>query len=93
LGERLWTLEHKAVLSFLFLVDSEGKRPINLLSTLAHHPSLLDVFLLMATRLGLEILALRTAWRAKSVYEREHHYSYGLKAGLTKTDMAGVCIT
>ena len=98
-NEKLWTLEQKAIFYFLFLVDGRDKAPVNILSTIAHHPSLFDVFMPMATKLGstakidkrgLELLALRTAWRAKSDYEWQHHYSSGLKAGLTPLEMASL---
>ncbi|MBT4521097.1 MAG: carboxymuconolactone decarboxylase family protein [Halieaceae bacterium] len=97
LNEELWTLEHKAIFYALNYVDEDDKAPINIISTIAHDSALLRVFLPMATKLGsttkidareLELLALRTAWRAKSVYEWEHHYSSGLKAGLSQSEMA-----
>ncbi|MCX2981822.1 carboxymuconolactone decarboxylase family protein [Halieaceae bacterium IMCC14734] len=95
-SEELWSLSQKAVFSALDSDDEDDKSPINMLATIAHDPTLLYVFLPLATKLGsvtkisprdLEILALRTSFRAQSEYEWEHHYSSGLKAGISEQDM------
>lgn len=99
LSEDQWTWKQKAIFYFLKFIDEDDKAPINILATIAHHPDLLDVFLPMATQLGstttidkreLELLALRTAWQAKSEYEWEHHFSYGLEAGLSQSEMTSL---
>ena len=99
LQEAQWSPEQKELFDFLASIDDAGKGPKNMLSTIAHHSDLLDVFIPMATKLGastkislrdLELLALRTSWRAKSDYEWEHHYSAGLKAGLSEPEMAAL---
>ena len=89
----------RELFAFIESVDSSGAHalataaPLNILGTIAHHEQLLDVFVPMATQLGtgsrlpkreLELLALRTAWRAQSAYEWVHHVDYGLEAGLTR---------
>jgi 4-carboxymuconolactone decarboxylase len=99
LNEEARSLLQKAVFSSLGSVDEDDKSPINMLATIAHDPALLYVFLPMATKLGsateigqrdLEILALRTSFRAESEYEWEHHYSYGLQAGISEQDMTAL---
>ena len=74
-------------------------RPLNIFSTLAHHPLLLKRF----TALGgvflaqnqlpareREIVILRVAWRTGSVYEFGHHTRIGLASGLSVDDIARV---
>lgn len=93
------TNEQQAFFEFLESVSSGGTNelssvaPVNILGTIAHHPALLDVFIPLATQLGsgsklakpdLEILALRTAYRAASLYEWVHHVDYALDAGLSQ---------
>lgn len=91
------TKEQREFFEFLESVSSSGTNelqsvaPTNILGTIAHHAGLLDVFIPLATQLGsgshlpkreLEILALRTAFRAASLYEWVHHVDYAHGAGL-----------
>lgn len=96
LEEEQWSPEQKQVFSYLNQVDEDGKAPLNMLSTIAHHPEIFEVFIPMGARLGattkidkrdLELLALRASWHGQSEYELEHHRSFGLKAGLTEAEM------
>lgn len=91
-----WTAEQKIIFAHLTSNNADGKRPLNILGTIAHHPEVLKVFMPWATALGatttlptreLEILALRTAWWAESDYEWEHHFEFGETAGLSKKQM------
>lgn len=88
---------HQQLFDYLKADDNDGKKPLHMLGTVANHPELFEVFLPMATQLGanttlsprlLEILALRTAYQAKSGYEWAHHYDYGLDAGLSADEIA-----
>ena len=96
LPEPLWNEQQKKLFGYLRSIDRDGKKPLNMLQTIARHSKLFDVFVPMASQLGatttlprreLELLALRTAWRARSSYEWMHHYDYGLEAGLTDKEM------
>lgn len=91
-----WTPEQAELFKFLRELDEHGTKPFGMLGTVAHHPGLFDCFLALSTQLGAntlvsarerEILALRTAWRAASVYEWAHHFDYGLDAGLDEAEM------
>lgn len=99
LAETAWNDKQKQLFDFLKSTDPDAKKPQNMLQTIAHHQKLLDVFMPMASQLGatttmprreLELLALRTAWRAQSEYEWVHHYDYGLEAGLSEAEMASL---
>jgi len=96
LTEQQWTPMQKKIFSHLTSNNSDGKRPLNILGTIAHHPELLKAFMPWATLLGsttilspkeLEILALRTIWRADSDYELAHHSDFGRTAGLSDKQM------
>lgn len=74
-------------------------RPLNVFATLAHHPRLLkrmNVFgglFLAHSTLPLrerEIVILRAAWRAGSLYEFGQHTLMGRDAGLTSAEIAGL---
>ena len=91
-----WNEPQAMVFNFLEDSDTEKKKPLNMLRTVAHHEKLFDVFMPMASLLGadtlvsrrqLELLALRVIWRAGSVYEWAHHYDYGIEAGLTDAEI------
>ena len=79
--------------------SAPSKRPLNILSTIAHHPKLLQPFLGFAATLatqGLlprresELLALRAAWNCRSPFEWGHHVIYARSAGLTEEEIARV---
>jgi alkylhydroperoxidase family enzyme len=70
---------------------SEGGGPLNILRTIAHHPTLLEPFLAFAATLATrgvlsrrasELLALRAAWKCRSPFEWAHHVVYARAAGL-----------
>ena len=72
-------------------------RPLNLFGVLAHHPLLLRRFLALGgvflafNRIPArdrEIVILRVAWRAGSVYEFGQHTRLGREAGLDEEDIA-----
>jgi 4-carboxymuconolactone decarboxylase len=74
-------------------------KPLNVFATLAHHPRLLkrmNVFgglFLAHSTIPLrerEIVILRAAWRAGSVYEFGQHTLIGRDAGLTPEEIAGL---
>lgn len=94
--ENDWNESQAMIFNFLKDSDTENKKPLNMLGTVAHHEKLFDVFMPMASLLGadtlvsrrqLELLALRVIWRAGSVYEWAHHYDYGIEAGLTEAEI------
>jgi len=96
LTEQDWTPEQKKIFAYLNTENADGKKPLNILGTIAHHPELLKAFMPWATVLGtntvlsakdLEILALRTIWHADSDYELGHHTDFGRDAGLTEKQM------
>lgn len=73
--------------------------PLNIFSTLAHHPRLLmrfNVFAGMFLTKGLlpararEIVILRVAWNTGSAYEFGQHTLIGRGVGLTDTEIARV---
>jgi alkylhydroperoxidase family enzyme len=79
----------------------EHSRPLNILGTIAHHPSLLGPFLGFAATLATrgvlsrrdsELLALRTAWNCRSAFEWGHHVVYARAAGLGEAEIDRVCI-
>jgi alkylhydroperoxidase family enzyme len=79
----------------------EPSRPLNILGTIAHHPSLLGPFLGFAATLAMrgvlsrrdsELLALRTAWNCRSAFEWGHHVVYARAAGLGEAEIDRVCI-
>ncbi len=74
-------------------------RPLNIFTTLAHHPLLLKryialggVFLTMnqLPARERELVILRTAWRTGSVYEFGQHTRISLAAGLSEDEIARV---
>jgi len=79
----------------------EQSRPLNILGTIAHHPSLLGPFLGFAATLATrgvlsrrdsELLALRTAWNCRSAFEWGHHAVYARAAGLDEEEIDRVCL-
>jgi 4-carboxymuconolactone decarboxylase len=76
----------------------EGSKT-NVIMVLANHPAMAHDFsvwskhLLMSNTLSTrfqELVILRVAWRVKSAYEWHNHVGYGLNAGLTLEEIAGV---
>lgn len=68
-----------------------GQGTLNILRTLAHHPTLLRPFLAFATALAREgalsrrdheLLALRVIWHCQSEFEWGHHAAFARTAGL-----------
>jgi alkylhydroperoxidase family enzyme len=73
-----------------------SRRPLPILSTIAHHPKLLQPFLGFAATLATqgvlprresELLALRAAWNCGSPFEWGHHVIYARSAGLTEEEI------
>ncbi len=76
-----------------------GVGPLNILCTIAHHPSLLEPFLGFAATLAArgvlprrasELLALRAAWNCRSAFEWGHHVIYARAAGLDDEEIERV---
>src|SRR3954452_13897615 len=72
------------------------RKPLHILTVMAHNPKLLGPFLEWASALAIdgalprrdaEILALRVATRYDSDFEWGHHIVYGRAGGLTETDL------
>jgi len=79
--------------------SSGAGNPLPTLTLIAHQEALLEPFLVWARALGLgatlsrrtaEIVALRTAFIAGSVFEWREHRLYALAAGLTEDEVAAV---
>jgi alkylhydroperoxidase family enzyme len=76
-----------------------GDRPLNIFTSLAHHPRLLRRFALLGGAFltdGLlpprerEVVILRVGWRCQSVYEFGQHTLLGRRAGLTDAEIAAL---
>jgi alkylhydroperoxidase family enzyme len=76
-----------------------SERPLHILTTLAHHGTLLEAFIGFASTLTLrgklprrdaEIASLRAAWNCQSEFEWGHHHAYGLAAGLEADEIAAI---
>ncbi|MDQ6919571.1 MAG: carboxymuconolactone decarboxylase family protein [Candidatus Dormibacteraeota bacterium] len=74
-------------------------RPLNIFTTLAHHPLLLKRFIALGgvfTTLNQlparerELVILRTAWRTGSAYEFGQHTRIGLASGLSEDEIGRV---
>jgi alkylhydroperoxidase family enzyme len=100
-GPRLLPVRNPApeVAELLATMPHVKGRPLNVFATLAHHPRLLKrmnvfggLFLAHSTIpiREREIVILRTAWRAGSVYEFGQHTLIGRNAGLTPEEIAGL---
>ncbi len=73
--------------------------PLNIFSTMAHHPWLLKKFLSLGGQLlnrgtvpdrEREIVILRVGWNCQAEYEFGQHISIGLEAGLTQEEISGL---
>ncbi len=78
---------------------AEAARPLNILTTIAHHPTLLEPFLRFAATLAArgslprrssELLALRAAWNCRSPFEWGHHVIYARAAGIAEDEIRHV---
>ncbi len=83
------------------LYDKAGLRapdgsPLNIFSTLAHHPPLLRRWLVFATHVlaknslaprDRELLILRTGWRCRSQYEFSQHAALALSCGISAAEV------
>jgi alkylhydroperoxidase family enzyme len=74
-------------------------RPLHILTTLAHHPVLLESFIGFASTLTLrgrltrrdaELASLRASWNCGSDFEWGHHRLYALGAGLSEAEIRRV---
>lgn len=74
-------------------------KPLNILRTVAHHPTLLPPFLGFSATLAArgvlsrrssELLALRAAWNCRSAFEWAHHVVYARAAGLDEEAIARI---
>jgi 4-carboxymuconolactone decarboxylase len=79
--------------------DGEERRPLAVLTVLAHSPQLLGPFLGWASALALEgrlprrdheLLALRAVWNCRSPFEWGHHVVYARAAGMDDGEIARV---
>ena len=79
--------------------SKQASKPLNILGTIAHHPSLLEPFLGFAATLAMrgvlsrrhsELLALRAAWNCRSAFEWGHHFLYARAAGMSDEEIARV---
>jgi len=79
--------------------ESDGPRPLGVLTVLAHAPRLLGPFLGWASALALdgtlprrdhELLALRAAWNCRSPFEWGHHVTYARAASIDDGEIARV---
>lgn len=79
--------------------EPAGGGPLNILRTVAHHPTLLEPFLGFAATLATrgvlprresELLALRAAWSCGSAFEWGHHVRYARAAGLSEDEIERV---
>ena len=79
--------------------DEPTPRPLHILTTLAHHPELLEAFVAFASTLTLrgrlsrrdaELASLRASWNCRSDFEWGHHRLYALAAGLSEEEIARV---
>lgn len=81
-------------------MEGEGagpaEKPLNILATIARHPSLLEPFLGWSATLALqgelsrrdsELLALRAAWNCRSPFEWGHHVLYARAAEITDEEI------
>jgi alkylhydroperoxidase family enzyme len=93
------TLDPVAALEGRDAGDTEARRPLAVLTVLAHAPELLGPFLGWASALALagrlprrdhELLALRAAWNCQSPFEWGHHVVYARATGLSEGQIAGV---
>jgi len=83
-------------------MEGEGNQDsgtLNILRTIAHHPSLLGPFLGFASALALEgviprrsheLLALRAVWNCRSAFEWGHHVVFARAAGLRDDEIARI---
>ena len=84
-------------------LEGSGQRApsqvLNILRTLAYHPTLMKPFLGFATaiaqqgvltRRDSELLALRAAWNSQSDFEWGHHVKYAQVAGLSNAEIARI---
>ena len=76
---------------------SEERRPLAVLTVLAHEPRLLGPFLGWASALALEgalprrdheLLALRAVWNCRSEFEWGHHAAYARAVGIDDEEIA-----
>ncbi len=89
-----WTEEQRALIKPSMHKD----RAPNLYTTLARHPAAMHSFVAMGGHIRnsslpqreKEILILRTGWLSRSGYEWNAHNRLGQRAGLTKTEIAGI---
>lgn len=81
-------------------VPVPGHAPPNVMATLVRHPTLMrrinalgGAFLAHGTLpvRERELVILRVAWRADSLYEYSQHVVLGRAAGLTEDEVRGVC--
>lgn len=95
-----WTDDHRAVFAFWGEPDAweEGSKT-NVLNVMANHPDLGKIYnqwgkhFLMSNTLPtrvLEIIILRVAVRVNSLYEWHNHVGYGMNAGLSLEEIAGI---
>jgi 4-carboxymuconolactone decarboxylase len=94
-----WTQEARTALALTHPELGGPDRPINVFTTLAHHPALLERFLalgnFMLFHTNLEpkdrqLLILRTGYLCKSKYEWGHHRTISKRAGLSDAEIERV---
>jgi alkylhydroperoxidase family enzyme len=81
------------------LRDLLGGQPLNIFSTLAHHPKLAKRWLVFGTHVlakntlpdrDRELVILRTGWNCRSPYEFGQHVVIGRAAGITDEEIERV---
>lgn len=109
LPEKEWSAEVREVLagtrgrvaSMTGEEASSEPKTLNILRTLAHHPTLLRPFLGFAaalaqegklTRRDSELLALRVIWHCQSDFEWGHHAAFARVAGLSEDEIARIVV-
>lgn len=95
-----WTDDHREVFAFWGEPNAweEGSKT-NILNVMGNHPDLGKVYNIwgkhflmnntLSTRV-LEIIVLRVAVKANSLYEWHNHVGYGMNAGLTLKEIAAI---
>lgn len=95
-----WTDDHREVFAFWGEPNAweEGSKT-NVMNVMGNHPDLGKVYNIwgkhflmnntLSTRI-LEIIVLRVAVRANSLYEWHNHVGYGMNAGLTLEEIAAI---
>ncbi|MBW2268656.1 MAG: carboxymuconolactone decarboxylase family protein [Deltaproteobacteria bacterium] len=81
--------------------EEDASSTLNILCTIAHHPTLMGPFLGFASALAMrgvlsrrvsELLALRAAWNCRSAFEWGHHVVFARAAGLEPDEIQRIAV-